>query len=310
MVIMVRRLEKGATLREDLTPEGKADFKATITLEFTILEGHRLCIQDILAGQALTSWNYPFGYAITDIKKGSYVCNHAMLKSLQERKLTFDLPSQHNFSDRIVRYVVDEKNFQPGRTEPRGVDEPDLFFQGFPRRGGQGVGTRNPIVIFGVTSTSAGFCRKLADQARLSFDPRMFPNIDSVTSVAHTEGNRVDELPNTYARLVRCLCGMMVNPNVGALLIVDVPSGAGTQGISNANIIQFFDSNPEHKRRLASIPHQFFSLTGDFLADLQSGMEIVTDWLPIVNQFYRVKCPISELKVFVLFLHKFIFSME
>jgi len=152
-------------------------------------------------------------------------------------------------------------------------------------------------VIFGVTSTSAGFCRKLADQARLSFDPRMFPNIDSVTSVAHTEGNRVDELPNTYARLVRCLCGMMVNPNVGALLIVDVPSGAGTQGISNANIIQFFDSNPEHKRRLASIPHQFFSLTGDFLADLQSGMEIVTDWLPIVNQFYRVKCPISELKV-------------
>ncbi|MDE0502506.1 MAG: altronate hydrolase, partial [Candidatus Poribacteria bacterium] len=61
-------------------------------LSHTILEGHRFAINQIPVGEALLSWGLPFGFAISQIQPGDYVCNQKMIDSLSLRHLDFNLP--------------------------------------------------------------------------------------------------------------------------------------------------------------------------------------------------------------------------
>ena len=296
-VVLVERVEKGTVFQDDMSDEGK-ESKRTITLQHTILVGHRLALLDIPCGETLTSWNYPFGWAIVDIKRGEYVTNVAVLKSLGERKLTFDLPAKPNFVDNIRKYNLDEEKFVPGKTVPKGEEEPDYTFEGYVREGNRGVGTRNPVVVYGTASSSGSFCRRLAEVARESiFDEAKYPNVDSIVSVSHTEGTKDEGLPNNFERLIRVLCGQVINPNIGAVLIVDAPVAPGTTGITNAHLHEFFANNPEHKKRLDATPHRFITLSGSFTEDLKTGQDILREFLPQANAFQRVTRPLSDIRV-------------
>ena len=105
VAIATLRLNAGTTIAAE---DGQ------LTLDYTVLEGHRFAVRSIPAGEALLSWGLPFGRAIRDIEPGNYVCNAGMLEALRGRQIDFELPATPNFEDKITPYILDEAYFPTG----------------------------------------------------------------------------------------------------------------------------------------------------------------------------------------------------
>ena len=276
VAIAIRRLDAGTVIELDGAPRPLAQ---------TILEGHRFAVRPIAPGEALLSWGLPFGHALAPIAPGDYVCNASMLESLAVRRLPFALPARANFADHLVPFALDEGAFKPApAVEPAPVPR---TFDGYRRPGKRGVGTRNMVVILGTTSRTASFARQLT--ARLQTLARVYPALDGIVAVAHTEGGGPGE-PNNAAEVLRALAGFMVHPNVGAVLAVDY----GVEPITNARLREFM---VERGYPLADVPHAFLSITRGLAAALAEGEAIVRGWLPGVAAQGRTPEPVSALRV-------------
>ncbi len=282
VAIATRRLEAGLTIEHD----GRH-----FTLDTTILVGHRFAIGPIAEGAPLLSWGLPFGLATRPIAPGHYVCNAGMIEALSGRALDFTLPQQPNFQDRIIPYEVDAAAFRPGRQVERYEEE--RTFLGFRRDGGRGVGTRNNIVILGTTSSTAAFARSLAQALQPAAAP--FPGFDGIVAIAHTEGSGYERL-NNREFVLRTLAGLIVHPNVGAVLAVDTPELHATadQPISNAELEAYLHA---HDYPLAEVPHRFFTLSGDWQADLAEASATVQRWLPEIATLPRTPQSLAHLNI-------------
>lgn len=254
-------------------------------LSHTVLEGHRFAIQPIAEGSALLSWGLPFGYASRPIAPGNYVCNQKMIDSLSIRNLNFELPSNPNFSDVIVPYVLDEAEFSPGKQLERYPEERNFF--GYQRPGNRGVGTRNYIVVMGTTSRTSGFAKKLSD--RCSDRAQDYSNIDGIVSVTHTEGGE-EKTPNNIDMLLRTLAGFIVHPNIGAILLVDY----GTEAVTNDMLKEYMQ---REEYELNNVGHEFFRIEGSFDANLVKGSEIIDRWLNTVNSVPQTEQSLANLKI-------------
>lgn len=254
-------------------------------LSHTVLEGHRFAIQPIAERAPLLSWGLPFGYASCPIAPGNYVCNQKMIDSLSIRNLNFELPSNPNFSDVIVPYVLDEAEFSPGKQLERYPEERNFF--GYQRPGNRGVGTRNYIVVMGTTSRTSGFAKKLAD--RCSNRAQDYSNIDGIVSVTHTEGGE-EKTPNNIDMLLRTLAGFTVHPNIGAILLVDY----GTEAVTNDMLKGYMQ---REGYELDNVGHEFFRIEGSFDANLVKGSEIIDKWLDTVNSVPRTEQSLANLKI-------------
>jgi len=255
-----------------------------LTLDYTVMEGHRFAVNAIAPGQALLSWELPFGVAEQWIQPGNYVINKAVLEELSVRSLEFDLPAMPNFSDQIPPYILDEMNFQPAQAL-RAYPETRTFM-GYRRSQARGVGTRNKVVLLGTTSRTGSYVKLLA--ARLQGELKRYPQVDGIVSVAHTEGGT--EQPNNLALLLRTLAGSIVNPNVGAVLIVDY----GTEPVTNQMLEAYLR---EHNYPVNDVLHQFLSIKGSFQENLNIGKKIVLEWLPRVDAMERTPESIRHLKI-------------
>jgi altronate dehydratase len=275
VAIATRRLAAGSEIAH-----GEQHF----TLDHTVMEGHRFAIEPLAPGQELLSWNLPFGVALKPIQPGNYVCNAAMLDALHLRNLDFILPNEPNFADRITSYRLDEQSFQPAPPNPRHAQS--TTFLGYHRTAGRGVGTRNVIVLLGATSRTSSYVRQL--EARLKEAVQRYPNIDGVVAVAHTEGSHPN--PNNREITLRTLAGLMVNPNVGAVLVVDY----GVEPINNADLRTYL---AEHHYPLDDLPHHFLSLRGGFQENLSRGEAIVQGWLEQVNATPRTPESVANLRI-------------
>jgi altronate dehydratase len=253
-------------------------------LSHTVLEGHRFAVRPITAGQPLLSWGYPFGKALTAIAPGDYLCNEAVLVELWSRALELVLPAAPNFADYAAPYTFDAAHFQPAAPLSRYPEA--LTFQGYPRAGGRGTGTRNIIVLLATSSLAGAFVRQLEGRLRpLAAD---YAHLDDIVAVAHTEGG--GRPGNNQALLLRTLAGFMVHPNVGAVLAVDSEAAS----IHNAMLRDYL---AEHNYPLEAVPHQFFSLSAAFADDLERAAGIVQKWLDEVNSSPRTAVPLSQLKI-------------
>jgi altronate dehydratase len=278
VAIAVRRLEAGTLVA---LPTGARP------LDHTILEGHRFAVRPIARGEPLLSWGLPFGTALVDIPAGDYVCNQSMLAALAVRDLDARvvLPTRPNFADRSEPFRFDEATFRPGTPVERVT--PPRTFLGYRRPGQRGVGTRNMIVIVGTTSRTASFARELA--GRLQPLARVFPGVDGIVAIAHTEGGGATE-PNNSAEVLRALAGFLVHPNVGAVLAVDY----GVEPITNQRLATFMR---ERGYPLDDVPHAFLSLNRGHVAGLAEGEARVREWLPRVAAMARTPEPLSGLRV-------------
>jgi len=243
VAIASRRLEEGSRIRR-----GGSVFE----LDFTVLHGHRFAVEPIRTGEALLSWELPFGVATNDIFPGHYVCNDGMLEALSGRSgIEFALPARANFADRIESYALKEAEFQPGKQ----IDAVDasaaaLTFEGFDR-GQRGAGTRNYIVILGTSSRTASFARNLATRLHEQTSAQRAA-VDGIVAVAHTEGG-ARATPNNRELLLRTLAGFCVHPNVGAVLAVDY----GTEAVSNRHLQEYMQL---HDYPIQKLPHAFMSI--------------------------------------------------
>ncbi len=273
--IAIRNLTSGAQIQY-----GARAF----SLSHRILEGHRFAIQPIPQGAELTSWGQRFGIALRDIAPGEYVMNQGVQEELERRNLDFALPAAPNFDNQITPFAFDRADFNAA--EPLPPHSEMRYFQGYPRGGGRGVGTRNMIVIVGTSSLAAGFARALAQlTGGLAAD---FPHVDGIVPVAHTEGGHQN--PNNRELLLRTLAGFMTHPNVGAVVALDF----GGEAVTNADLRQYL---LENDYPLEHVPHRFHSLRTSFDANVAWFKQLLTDWLPRVNQLERGAQPLSALKI-------------
>ncbi len=275
VVIATRTLPAGTALRVGALE---------MTLPHTVLEGHRFATQPLQPGDLLTSWGQAFGTVIRPIAPGAVLCNENVLRELGRRSLDFPLPTEPNFSDQIAPFRLDESQFRPAPALPRAANAP--IFQGYRRPGQRGVGTRNMIVLLGTSALTGGFVRAL--EAQLKPLTAQYPNLDGIVAVAHTEGST--EQFNNRDLLLRTLAGMIVQPNVAAILIVD----RGTEVVNNAELQQFME---RERYPLDAVLHHFMSLSPSFQADLQSAISVVRGWLDTVSAMPRTSEPLSELKI-------------
>ena len=276
VAIATRCLAAGTVIDHQGTP---------IELSHTVLEGHRFVLSPVSDGEALLSWGLPFGFATRSLSPGEYVCNAKILTALAERQVGFELPKQANFRDHIEPFILDPKQFRPG-TQVTPVDVPATF-NGYPRAGNRGVGTRNFIVILATTSLTASFAEQLA--ARFDGIKRTHPNIDGVVPVTHTEGGGRNK-PNNLEFVLRTLAGMLVHPNVGAVLAVDDGNGAfGNQHLSEFML--------EHGYALESVRHDFMTLEATRTVELERAGALVNGWLAEVNSFERSEQSAASLRL-------------
>jgi altronate dehydratase len=253
----------------------------------TILEGHRFAVEPVEQGEDLLSWGLRFGRAVRDIAPGDYACNGKILKVLADRHVDFELPSDPNFSDaELEPYVLDEDGFRPGEQVPL-RDEPRTFM-GYRRGPGRGVGTRNYVVLMGLTSRLTGFVRAL--ELEMNGVADACENVDGIVCVAHTEGGE-ERTPNNLDLLLRTLAGFMVNPNVGAVLVLDHD---GEEAVTNRMLQDYLE---EHDYPIDDVPHEFMSLEGSFRKDLERAKARVHGWLDEVDAARRTEVPASELRI-------------
>jgi altronate dehydratase len=276
VAIATRRLERGTRVRADTQD---------LVLDHTVMEGHRFAVRPIAQGEALLSWGRAFGTSREAIPPGAYVINAPTLEALSERPLDFSLPGAPNFENYIEPYTFDAAGFRPGvQVPPLSVPR---AFQGYYRTRARGVGTRNFIVILGITSRAASFARALA----LRLQPRAaaYGNIDGIAAIAHTEGSGGDPLNNS-ALLLRTLAGLMVHPNVGAVMAVEHPADAiGRRELEAYLRAQHYP--------LDEVPHAWLTLDRDFHTDLERGAARVEPWFERVNLDARTPQSAAHLRI-------------
>lgn len=276
VAIAIRQIQPGTAV---LLPDGP------VTVSHTVLEGHRFAVRSIAVGDSLLSWELPFGHATRPIAPGDYVCNDSTLQALRVRQRAITLPDTANFTDHLVPFELNEADLPaPAPISPATESR---SFQGFRRSGNRGVGTRNTIVVLGTTSRTASFARQLT--ARLQSTAKLFPGIDGVVAIAHTEGGEAEE-PNNATEILRALAGFMVHPNVGAVLAVDY----GEEAITNVRLETFMRDNGY---ALDEVTHQFLSIDHGLAAALATGEETVRQWLPNAAALTRTAEPLSELRI-------------
>eukprot|EP00439_Symbiodinium_sp_Y106_P044971 s1337_g5.t1 len=266
----------------------------THRLSHTVLEGHRFVIEEIAAGGDLTSWSLPFGSALRPLSPGTYCCNALMLQALSGRRdVDFMLPSEANFADPDTSascpFVFDESAFVPGHEDEAAASlDQDLSatFPGFARTGGRGVGTRNKVILVGLTVASASFVREL--ERRLQHDGA--ENVDGIVAVAHNEGE--GEVQNNKDLLLRTIAGFLVHPNTGSALIV----ATGRERHVTSENLRSLLSSEEYPS--AHVPHEFLLLSGSWREDLSEAEKMVrSSLLPSASQYKRSPQPASALRI-------------
>ena len=271
VAIASRRLEAGTEVELD---------GATITLPHTVLEGHRFVVAPVATGAALTSWNTAFARASRDLVPGDYVCTPTSLAAVTARGVD-GLPGEPSATNEpLDPFELDESALHFG-AQVTSVEQPGTFL-GYPRAQGP-AGTRNHVVLLATSSRSSGFVTELARR----FDGAAAG--DGVVPVAHTEGGE-DEVPNNLHFLLATLAGFTLNPNVGAVLVVDTEGDV----VSGKAIKNFM---AEHGYPSIKVPHAYFTRAGGFEHDLTAAGALIEPWLPVVDAQQREEVPLADLKI-------------
>lgn len=260
----------------------------SITLQHDVLTGHRFAITPIAAGTHLSSWRYPFGTAARDIVAGEYLCNQNVLYrlSIQEdpRYTGLKLPDAANFTDDVPAFHFDSDTWQtPAEVEKYSENE---YFLGYPR-GARGTGTRNHLVILGLSASTAPLVERI--HAKLKDRCDDFDHIDAIVGLRHTEGAGSDAEENE--RTLRTLAGLIRNPNVGAAIVLESKSDNELQ---NAALQNWLATHPVDGE---DTPIEWLTTSGSFAHDIERLTQIVEPALIELNTCKREQRSLSELRI-------------
>ena len=240
--IAKRCIEKG-TLLHDIP--GDTQTKTSFQMKHTVLEGHRFALRVIESGDGLYSWGLPFGTATAKIEAGAYVLNQAMQAALTGRHITPTEALLNNSADttrNLIQEVLEEAevnlvDLDVSPDFPFRIDADKLGVQGYNMEREQktdtngestatfpgylratgAVGTRNHVVVIGLSALVTPFVRGAEGKYRAK-KLKAGSSCDGVRIVVHTEGEADEQ--NNLTCLLRALCGFIIHPNVGAVVLV------------------------------------------------------------------------------------------
>ena len=112
---------------------------------------------------------------------------------------------------------------------------------------------------------------------------------DGVVPVAHTEAGE-DDRPNNLDYVLATLAGFLLNPNVGAVLLVDEAGDV----VTAADVAAFMR---EHDYPEVAVPHASFTRRGGFEDDLAAAAALVEPWIPEVAAQQRTEQPLADLRI-------------
>lgn len=257
----------------------------TFTTRHRIPVGHRFLTRDLVADGAVLSWGTSFGRAETDLPAGSYVCTATSLAALTDRGVT-DLPDSATVRNEPWRRYTAEDGFTVGDQLPL-VEQPRTF-DGFARDGGR-YGTRNYIAVVGLTAREGAFAEEVARRCQHLVAEPGSDGLDGVVPVAHTEGD-AGTTPNNLDLLLRTLVGMIDNPNLGAVVLVERPRATVTVEV----LRQYAD---EHGLAWGRIPYEVVTRRHGFDTDATAAAAAVERLVPGVRRQQRVPAPLSALAI-------------
>ena len=199
-----RRLEEVALLLsgEDNVAVGREDLARgleltragpSIFLKDAIPAGHKFAVREIPEGSPVTKYAYEIGNALYPIQPGEWVHTHNV--QAEHELLPGDYPACHPAPVALT----------PGL--PR-------TFLGY-RRGDGRVGTRNYIVVLPASNCASHVCVRIADELRGVWGE----GLDGIVALPHQDGCGAHDGPD-IDQLERTLKGIILNPNVAAVLMI------------------------------------------------------------------------------------------
>ena len=301
--IAVERLEAGTRLRHD---------GGEITLAHTVLEGHRFAITAIPEGAELRRGGSPFGRALRDIAAGEYACNGKILDVLRARH-SVRLPGDDEPRARTTRaaavcraartaahstFPMRRTSRTPSLPRSRSTSPPSgprarhrwsrghARFLGYRRAGGRGVGTRNHIVVLGITSRTARTRRR--SRAACAGSPTSTRTSTASWPCPH-RGRRAAraEQPRpaaAHAHRVRRASQRRRRPDRRR-------ARRHRQRRAAARLRR------RARRAARARPARLPSLGGGFRRDLDAGEAIVRGWIGPVAAARRTEEPLTELRI-------------
>ncbi|HWL72581.1 MAG TPA: galactarate dehydratase [Burkholderiaceae bacterium] len=168
-----------------------------LTLRDRVPQGHKVALVDLPADAAVLRYGIPIGYAVKDIRAGSWV---------HERLLR--MPAARELDNLPIATVK-----PPAQPALEGYT-----FEGYRNPDGS-VGTRNILAITTTVQCVAGVVDFAVQRIKAELLPQ-FPNVDDVVGLEHTYGCGVAiDAPGAEIP-IRTLRNISLNPNFGGEVMV------------------------------------------------------------------------------------------
>ena len=250
------------------------NFPSGLSLLEHIPQGHKVALQDIAEGEAITRYNVSIGYAAAAIPKGSWV-QEALIRMPAAREL-LDLP--------IATVVPAAQPALEGYS-----------FLGFRNPDGS-VGTRNILAITTTVQCVAGVVEHAVKRIKQELLPR-FPYVDDVVGLEHSYGCGVAiDAPDAVIP-VRTLRNISLNPNFGGQAMV---VSLGCEKLQPARLFPKgsipIQNGGKNGGEPALVCLQDAAHIG-FESMISSIMQTAEQQLTELNKRRREPCPASELVV-------------
>ncbi len=165
-------------------------------------------------------------------------------------------------------------------------DEQIPTWQGYRRSDGK-FGTRNYVLVVPTSMCSATEAMQIAMRAELMFwSPERYENVNGVVALPHNKGCGCP-LGTPVEFTLKMLTRYIEHPNVAAALVIEL-------GCEKANL-EAFQKYIEPLREKKPVKTLSIQECGGTQATVKKGLEIVSEFLELANQFHREPASASEL---------------
>jgi altronate hydrolase len=267
VVVQLRPIDNVAVAARNLAEGAEIELNgSTLHLSQRVGLGHKLALKDIKKGEAVYKYGQIIGFAREDIPAGSHVHVHNVAADAFERDYAFcrDCPPP------------------PHTAESR-------YFMGYDRGDGR-FGTRNYIAIVSTVNCSASTSKYISERIKAADLLRDYSNVDGVVAITHKAGCAMQYDGPDHNQLDQTLAGFAKHPNVAAYILVGLgcETGQAIHLIEHQGLIQLNGSR--------SKPHVItVQECGGIRKTVDSGVQLIAEMLPKVNDIKRTKLPASKI---------------
>lgn len=183
----------------------------TVTTNETIMQGHKVALRPISAGQAIIKYGFPIGNAKCDIAAGDWVHTHNMKTGLSEE-------AEYTYTPQI---------------EPLTPVQPETF-SGFVRADGS-VAIRNELWIIPTVGCVNGIAQKLCEENK----HLVSGSIDGLYAFPHPFG--CSQMGDDHEQTKKLLATLAKHPNAGGVLVLSL-------GCENLTHEQFLEQLGDYEK--------------------------------------------------------------